>query len=50
MIPRESHPRVAAGIKENTTIVRENLGNLAHLIIGENFGNLSNLVASLVIL
>jgi hypothetical protein len=40
-----SHPRVAAGIKENAMIVRENSGNLARLIIRENFGDLGNLVA-----
>jgi hypothetical protein len=41
-----SHPRVAAGIKENAMIVRENSGNLARLIIRENFGDLGNLVAA----
>jgi hypothetical protein len=43
---RESHPRVAAGIKKNAMIVRENFGNLARLIIRENFGDLGNLVAT----
>jgi hypothetical protein len=42
---RESHPRVAAGIKKNEMIVRENFDNHARLIITENFGDLSNLVA-----
>jgi hypothetical protein len=42
----ESHPRVAAGIKNNAMIVRENFGNLARLIIRENFGDLGNLVAT----
>jgi hypothetical protein len=41
----ESHPRVAAGIKKNAMIVRENFGNLARLIIRENFGDLGNLIA-----
>jgi hypothetical protein len=40
----ESHPRVAAGIKKNAMIVRENFGNLAHLIIRENFSDLGNLI------
>jgi hypothetical protein len=40
----ESHPRVAARIKKNGMIVRENFGNLARLIIRENFGDLGNLV------
>jgi hypothetical protein len=38
----ESHPRVAAGIKKNAMIVRENFGNLAR----QNFGDLGNLVAA----
>jgi hypothetical protein len=41
----ESHPRVAAGIKENAMIVRENSGNLTRIIIRENFGDLGNLIA-----
>jgi hypothetical protein len=40
----ESHPRVAAGIKKNVMIVRENFSNLARLIIRKNFGDLGNLV------
>jgi hypothetical protein len=32
----ESHSRVAAGIKKNAMIVRENFGNIARLIIREN--------------
>jgi hypothetical protein len=43
----ESHPRVAAGIKKNAMIVRENFGNLTRLIIRENFGDLGNLVATI---
>jgi hypothetical protein len=31
----ESHSRVAAGIKKNAMIIRENFGNLVHLIIRE---------------
>jgi hypothetical protein len=42
----ESHPCVAAGIKKNAMIVRENFGNLTCLIIKENFGDLNNLVAA----
>jgi hypothetical protein len=41
----ESHLRVAAGIKTNTMIERENFGNLARLIIRENFDDLGNLIA-----
>jgi hypothetical protein len=42
----ESPPRVAAGIKKNAMIVKENFGNLARLIIRENFGDLGNLVTA----
>jgi hypothetical protein len=42
----ESHPHVAARIKKNAMIVRENSGNLARLIIRENFSDLGNLVAT----
>jgi hypothetical protein len=42
----ESHPRVAAGIKNNAMIVKEIFGNLARLIIREYFGDLGNLVAT----
>jgi hypothetical protein len=40
------YPRVAAGIKKNAMIVRENFSNLARLIIRENFGDLGNLIAA----
>jgi hypothetical protein len=43
----ESHSRVAAGIKKNAMIVRENFGNLTRLIIRENFGDLCNLIAAI---
>jgi hypothetical protein len=42
----ESHPRVAAVIKKNSMIVRENFDNLVRLIIRENFSDLGNLVAA----
>jgi hypothetical protein len=41
----EFHPRVAAEIKKNVMIVRENSGNLTRLIIRENFGDFGNLIA-----
>jgi hypothetical protein len=47
---RESHSRVAARIKKNAIVVRENFGNLAPLIIRENFGDLGSLVAAVGIL
>jgi hypothetical protein len=37
---------VAAGIKKNAIIARENFGNLTRLIIRENSGDLGNLVAA----
>jgi hypothetical protein len=38
--------RVTAGIKKNAIIVRENFGNIVHLIIRENFDDLGNLIAA----
>jgi hypothetical protein len=43
----ESRPRVAAGIKKNAMIVKENFGNLTRLIIRENFSDLGNLVSAI---
>jgi hypothetical protein len=45
MYTRESRPRIAAGIKKNTMIVREYFSKLTGLIIIENFGDLGDLVA-----
>jgi hypothetical protein len=45
----ESHPRVAAGIKENAMIVRENSGNLVRMIIRENFGDLVAVIGNSLI-
>jgi hypothetical protein len=38
----ESHPRVAVGIKKNAMIIRENFGNLVHLIIREKSYTIQN--------
>jgi hypothetical protein len=45
----ESHQRVAAGIKENAMIARENSGNLARMIIRENFGDLVAVIGNSLI-
>jgi hypothetical protein len=45
----ESHLHVAAGIKKNAIIVKENFGKLAHMIIRENFGDLVAVVGNSLI-
>jgi hypothetical protein len=38
----ESYPRIVAGIKKNAMIIRENFGNLVHLIIREKSYKIQN--------